>query len=146
MEYTLRQAKESDFEFVYRVTEVSMRDYVEQTFGPWITEDQRKIIEASFDPGTHRIITVEGNPVGVLATRAHDSYVQLEKLYLLPEFQRHGIGSEILRELARAASESGTPIHLRVLNSNLGARQLYERFGFTVVRETAERRFMEYHA
>ncbi|MEP5765849.1 MAG: GNAT family N-acetyltransferase [Halieaceae bacterium] len=123
-----------------------MREYVEQTFGPWVAEEQRSIIEKSFDPATHQLILVQGNAVGLLATRFHEDYVQLEKLYLLPEFQRLGIGSKILKELTSSACSSGIPIHLRVLSSNLGALKLYDRLGFVVVDEAPERKFMEYHA
>lgn len=145
MRYVLRQATTSDSEFVYQVTEASMREYVEHTFGPWVTEEQRNIIGKSFDPSTHQVISVAGKTAGILAIRSHENYVQLEKLYLLPEFQRLGIGSDILEKLTNSARRARTPIHLRVLSSNTGALKLYERLGFVVVDEVPERKFMEYH-
>ena len=144
LQYALRPAAQSDFEFIYQVTEAAMRPYVEQTFGTWVPEEQRRMAGESFEPGVYQIITVKDRAAGVLATRAHVDYLKLEKIFLLPEFQGQGIGSSILRQLIHRSRDTGVPIRLRVLNSNLGAQKIYRRFGFTVLRETRDRKYMEY--
>ena len=57
---------------------------------------------------------------------------ELDDLYVLPEFQNRGIGSEILK---KCIAESENSIYLYVFSRNTRAIALYERFGFTV-RET----------
>jgi ribosomal protein S18 acetylase RimI-like enzyme len=63
-------------------------------------------------------------------------------MYILPSHQNRGIGTRLVRELAREAKESGRPLRLRVLSVN-PARRLYEREGFQVTSTTPERIFME---
>jgi hypothetical protein len=55
MHVELRQATPSDLNVVYEVTEATMREHVEQTFGPWAESFQRKVIADSFSPATHRL-------------------------------------------------------------------------------------------
>lgn len=70
-----------------------------------------------------------GKPVGIVSVK--DSLI--ENLYILPDRQNRGCGSELLRfAMARCA---GTPT-LWILNVNDGAYRLYRRFGF---RETGDR-------
>jgi ribosomal protein S18 acetylase RimI-like enzyme len=82
----------------------------------------------------------------VVAAPIHEGHIQLEKLYVLPRFQNRGVGSRLLRDLQQSANLQNTPIHLRVLSVNNGARRLYERLGFVVRHAAAERVFMQYHA
>jgi GNAT superfamily N-acetyltransferase len=51
----------------------------------------------------------------------------LEHLYLRPDVQRQGVGTQLLDE-ARAASPAG--LTLRVFTRNTAARAFYERHGF----------------
>ncbi|RUS92785.1 hypothetical protein DSM107010_72900 [Chroococcidiopsis cubana SAG 39.79] len=69
--------------------------------------------------------------------------VPLTKLYLLPDFQRRGIGTFLIRQLIAQAKALNAPLRLRVLAVN-PARRLYEREGFSVQAQIEERIFMEY--
>ena len=53
----------------------------------------------------------------------------LDRLWLLPEYQSRGIGSDFIEKLAARADSRQVPIRLTVLRVNR-ARRLYERFGF----------------
>ena len=143
MQIELRPATIIDMPFIYDVTEASMRAYVEQTFGPWVPEFQREIIDGSFDPTTHHIIVVGGKAAGVLASQTFDTHIQLEKLYLSPDFQGRGIGTRLVQGLVASATELSKPIRLRVLTANTAAQRFYARLGFVVAHATPERVFME---
>lgn len=142
----LRPATEADSEFVYDVTESAMRPYVEQAFGPWVESFQRELIGQSFDPKTHQIVTVDGTNAGLMAVSHHDTHIQLEKLYLLPTFQRRGIGSSLLKELIQSVVPMQKPVRLRVLAINAAARRLYEGVGFVVTGAEPPRLHMEYNS
>jgi ribosomal protein S18 acetylase RimI-like enzyme len=143
MQIELRAATSIDMPFVYDVTEATMRAYVEQTFGPWVPEFQREIIDGSFDPTTHQMIVADGNVVSVLAGQTFDTHIQLEKLYLLPDYQRLGIGTGLVQNLVDSATALCKPVRLRVLVANTAAQRFYARFGFVVAHTTPERIFME---
>ena len=65
------------------------------------------------------------------------------QLYIEKEFQRRGLGTQLLKRLFVEGRESSLPIRLRVLAVN-PAKRLYERLGFVVIETTAERLFMEW--
>jgi len=139
----LRQATTADLDLVHHVTEVSMRRYVEETWGVWDPVHQRRQIEQSYRPETHSILLVQGDAAGVLAVQEHPEHLQLEKIYLLPEYQGRGIGTRVVQGIQARAVELRLPLRLRVLAVN-PVRRLYERLGFRVVRSTEERHFMEF--
>lgn len=141
----LRQAKITDAEFIYRVVETTMRVYVEQIWGSFSEDYNRKNVAESLASGIYSVIQYEGQDIGALAVERHATHIQLTQLYIVPSHQNRGIGTALIRELAREAKESSRPLRLRVLSVN-PARRLYEREGFRVTSTTPERVFMELHA
>jgi GNAT superfamily N-acetyltransferase len=135
---TLRPASEFDWDFLCAVQESCMREYAERTWGNWIPEPRD-----NFRPEVHQIIQCDGIEIGCVALIEEPDALMLEKLYILPSYQRRGIGTSLLRRLVERAHVSEKPIHLRVLRVN-PARQLYERNGFKVDRSSDERHFMSY--
>lgn len=59
---------------------------------------------------------------------------ELRRLYVRATFQNQGIGTQLLRAALEHPQLKNAPrIYLDVWERNLGARRLYERFGFHVV-------------
>lgn len=143
MNITLRSILEADFEFIYAVTKITMQAYVELTWGCWDDNHQRALIYDSIDPSTHQIIQLDGQDIGCLAIERHPTHLQLTKLYLLPQFQRQGIGTFLVQQLIAEAKQRQLPLRLRVLAVN-PAYQFYRRQGFVVHEQTTERFLMEY--
>ena len=139
----LRNATDSDLEITYAITEDAMRGYVEQTWGNWVEREQRQKHKDNFTPKTHKIIEVENEVAGLVAIESFESYVWLVKLYLFTSYRDRGIGSQLLQAIIHDAKLQGKSVRLRVLRANVRARSLYEKLGFRVVNETAERFFME---
>ena len=138
----LREGTAADAEFIYRVVEATMRGYVEKIWGSFSEDYNRKNIADTLAAGIYSIIQLDGRDIGALAVERHPSHIQLAQMYILPSHQNRGIGTRLVRELAREAKESGRPLRLRVLAVN-PARRLYEREGFQVTSTTPERVFME---
>jgi len=138
----LRQATPSDAEFIYRLVEATMRAYVEQIWGSFSEEYNRKNVNECIASGIYLLIQQEGRDIGAIAVERHSTHIQLTQIYILPAHQNRGIGTSLVRELVREAKETGRPLRLRVLSVN-PARTLYEREGFKVTSVTPERVFME---
>ena len=132
---SLRPATPRDMEFLHRVHREAMRPHVERTWGAWDEADQRRRFDESTDPATHEIIEFEGAPVGCQWVRRHSDAFELVRLYLLPEFQGRGIGTQLVSALCEKAARQGLPVKLRVMRVN-EAQRLYRRLGFAVVGET----------
>ena len=119
-----------------------MRGYVEQTFGHWDASDQRRRSD-EVDIASCRVIVVDGVRAGILAVDDRPHEIFLARIFVLPAFQRRGIGSTLIRFLMDRADAEKKPLRLRVLAVN-PARRLYERLGFSVTQQTSERFYMEY--
>jgi len=69
----------------------------------------------------------------------------LALLYLLPEFQRRGVGAALVCELLDDARRAVLPVALTVIDGN-PARGLYERLGFATVASDNHSRRMVWSA
>ena len=141
----LRQASPADADFIYRLIETTMRSYVEQVWGSFSEENNRKNIAETIAAKNYSIIRCRGEDVGAISVERHPDFVKLSQLFILPQHQNRGIGTSLVRELASEAQQAGMPVRLRVLRNN-PARRLYERLGFRVSSITLERVYMELHA
>lgn len=132
----LRPASRADLALAFEALRAAMRDYVEATWGAWDDEQQRAQFAPSFDLRTHRIVRCEGEDAGVLAVAARVHCLALERIFLLPRWQRRGLGTAIVRALLASAHARRLPVELTVLRANRRARAFYERLGFRVAGET----------
>jgi len=137
-EPTLREATAADAEFAYSVKRAALGEYVEKTWG-WDEGEQRRLHERRFPSQDVRIIGVAGTDVGVLSFVVKPDCLQLNQLFILPEHQGRGIGSQCVRMVLEKARELGLPVHLRVLKANPRALTFYERHGFARTGETDTR-------
>ena len=82
----------------------------------------------------------EGRPAGMAVVRCRGGETaHFEDLYVLPEFQRQGIGTALLNEVKAAVRSRGyRKLTLNVLPNNEAARRLYQAQGFQEVRVRME--------
>ena len=137
----LRAARQEDAEFLFGLLKATMQAYVAQIWG-WDEEWQRAYFLERFDPSQERIVVLEGQDIGVLATEEREDELFLAKISILPGYQRRGIGTELIGSVLDRAFGRGVPVTLRVLKVN-PARRLYERLGFVAVGETETHYLME---
>jgi GNAT superfamily N-acetyltransferase len=143
MHVALVPCSTGDKGFAFRVTEEAMRAYVEEAFGVWDANDQRRRLEESFDPSIYRLIVVDRVRAGILAVEDRPSEIFISRIFLLPRFQRQGIGSTLMGQLIEWARAERKPLRLRVLVVN-PARSLYERLGFSITTSSPTHHYMEY--
>jgi len=140
---TLTPATAADGEFLYRLTEQTMRPYAEATWGAWNEQAVREFTDKSARDGSFQIISQNGITVGAVRIERFASHIQLDQLYVGTPYQRRGIGTDIVRGLMAEARSVKKPLRLRVLKTN-PAKMLYERLGFVLTETTNERYYMEY--
>jgi ribosomal protein S18 acetylase RimI-like enzyme len=136
-------ATATDGEFLYRLTEQTIRTYVEAAWGTWNEEMVRQFTDKSARDGSFQLISQNGMTVGAMRVERFPTHIQLDQLYLATHYERRGIGTEIVRSLMAEARSAKKPLRLRVLKTN-PAKALYERLGFLVTETTNERYYMEY--
>ena len=87
-------------------------------------ERQRGYLRSALEKGAKLYMLFEAKrPVGIVSI----SDDMIENLYVLPEEQGKGYGTQLLRFAIERCDGQAT---LWVLNNNLGARRLYEWIGF----------------
>jgi GNAT superfamily N-acetyltransferase len=88
------------------------------------------------DSATH-IIQCDGEDCGVFRLETRSSELWLDALFLLPERQRRGLGTELLAGVHAMSEELRLPTRLQVMSYS-PARQYYERFGYAVTHEEGD--------
>lgn len=136
MKFTLRPALEQDYAWLWMLKRLTMRPYVEQTWGGWDETAQEEYFRQNFVAANIRVIVVEGRDVGLLHVEREPEAIFLANIQLLPEFQNHGLGTAVVRGVLEDAQAAGLPVRLQVLKPNHAARRLYERLGFEVTEES----------
>ena len=135
MNLSYRAALPEDFDFLFRLHKMAMREYVEASFGPWDEDWQAAYYRKHFNPALLKIIQSGGIDVGVLYVQERAEELFVVNLEILPEYQRRGIGTAVIRQLTARAQSQSKQVALQVLKTNISARSLYQRLGFGVTGE-----------
>ena len=140
--FTLRQANIDDAPLFYSVIDRTMREFIIATWGAWNeSRVQSESREHTISPHA-RVIQVGDIAAGVFLVERYPTHIQLAQIYLLPDYQRWGIGSALIDSLIIEASQSNLPIRLHVMAIN-PAKKFYEQLGFAVTKSTLDLFFME---
>ena len=142
-EVSLRPATADDREFAYRTTRDTMREYVLATWGAWNEDEARQRSSENISAGATQIIELASTAIGIQVVKREQDAIRLLQIFILPEYQQRGIGSQLIERLLAEARSARLPLRLRVLRVN-PAFALYQRIGFKVVEATPERYFMEH--
>lgn len=86
-------------------------------------EHQREYLRGKMDKGSKVYMLVENRPVGVVSVTGS----LIEDLYILPDMQNRGYGTELLKFAVSLCPDVPT---LWILENNDGAARLYRRMGF----------------
>jgi ribosomal protein S18 acetylase RimI-like enzyme len=133
---TIRPATQSDFDFLFHLMCLTMKDYVAATTG-WDEVKEKETFTKYFDFSTYQIsvIVLDGNDIGYLKIQRMNGDIFLANLHVHPDYQNQGIGARILKSLLAEAEQEGVSVSLKVLKVNQAARRFYERFGFSIEEE-----------
>jgi ribosomal protein S18 acetylase RimI-like enzyme len=145
MEFTLRAAGAADYQWLWELKRLTMRAYVEQTWGSWDEPAQEAFFRRNFSPATIQVVVVGGRSAGLLEVAREPKDLFLANVQIDPDFQNRGLGTAVVQTVLATGEALGLPVRLQVLRVNGGARRLYERLGFAVYEETATHALMRWH-
>ena len=86
-------------------------------------ERQKSYLEAEIAKGAQLYMLIDQKPVGIVSVRGS----LIENLYVLPDEQNKGYGTQLLLFAVEKCAESPS---LWILSTNDRAKRLYERNGF----------------
>lgn len=101
--------------------------------GHWDRGEARRRFLRAFVPPNTSVVLVAHAIAGCIAVRSETRASWIEHFYLRSEFRGRGLGDQVLQHIM-SLREDGRPFMLAV-NRGSRARSLYERHGFTFLRE-----------
>jgi ribosomal protein S18 acetylase RimI-like enzyme len=111
-----------------------MNAYVERSFSP-----ERLGSELSNPRSTFIMADIDGMPAGYMKLNTGTAQtetisgdtMEIERLYILAKFKRHGLGTALIRQAEETAKAQGSStIWLGVWEHNEPAKSFYTRMGF----------------
>jgi ribosomal protein S18 acetylase RimI-like enzyme len=87
------------------------------------------------------IITLDSADIGWVHSFVEDNALFLAQLFVDGQFQRRGIGSEVVKALVGEAAQIGLALTLGVVKTNPALR-LYERLGFRITHDDDRKFYM----
>jgi ribosomal protein S18 acetylase RimI-like enzyme len=101
----------------------------------------RRKLESSIN--SYTVILADGVKAGYYRfDRDEDGTYELDDLYLSPDYQGRGIGTEVIRSCLASVHE---PVRLYVFIRNTRALSLYRRLGFEVAETVGDSRYIMIH-
>ena len=125
-----------DYEFVYEVKKNAYKKYVEECWGSWIEEDQRKHFERFINTVRNNayIIMNENKKIGFYNGEVlENGNYEVGNICIIPECQGKGIGTRILKE--KLEENRNRDIEIQYFKQN-PVGKLYEKLGFIPNGET----------
>jgi len=138
---TLTPATDDDREFSYQAKKAAEGDYITAIWG-WNEQIQRRFHIRAWEERRPDIIRYDGKPVGTLYAREEEGCFHIRQFFILPEWQRKGIGSCLLERVLAQADRTGLVAKVAFLKGNR-VQSLYERFGFRLTSQRDNFCFMQ---
>lgn len=117
-----------------------------EAFLTWQFEMQRREYDARFPDARHQLIVIDDEPAGRIWVGEDKDQIRLLDISLLPQFQKRGAGTLLLKELMKEAALAGKFLRHMVFVLNNDAHRFYERLGFVVIEDIGAYKHMEYKA
>lgn len=132
--WTLRPGREGDADQLAEMYDAFGVSDRAQGLPPVDEERRRSWIETLLAEGYNVVAAGDDRLIGHVAYTPIDAECPELAVFVHPEFQDRGIGTELCKHaIAAAADDEREAIELYVERSNQAARTVYRRLGFTVV-------------
>jgi GNAT superfamily N-acetyltransferase len=115
-----------------------------EIFLRWQFDLQRREYQTRFPDARYEVVLVDNQPAGRIWVGEDEEQIRLLDIALLPEFQRRGAGTVLLKRLMKEATEAGKLLRHMVFVLNNDAHRFYERLGFVVIEDLGAYKHMEY--
>ena len=127
---------EEYYEFVYEIKKNAYIKYVEECWGKWDEEAQREYYKkfiATYKDNAY-IIKLDGRAIGFYNDETlEDGSYEIGNICIMPEYQKKGIGTNILKR--KLEEHKNKDIKIQYFKTN-PVGNLYERLGFVFLGKT----------
>jgi GNAT superfamily N-acetyltransferase len=116
----------------------------QEAFLRWQFDMQRREYDARFPDARHQLILIDDEPAGRIWVGEDSEQIRLLDISLLPQFQKRGAGTILVKELMQEAARAGKLLRHMVFVLNNDAHRFYERLGFVVIEDVGAYKHMEF--
>jgi ribosomal protein S18 acetylase RimI-like enzyme len=136
MDHQLVEATPDDRMWLEQLRRSVYRDLFFATWGGWDEARHARHWLACWDRGGIFCVVIDGVRVGMIQLSESSDAVEVGEIQIDPAKQGRGIGSLLLRDIARKAHARGKKVTLATGLKNQRAFELYRRLGFDHVART----------
>jgi ribosomal protein S18 acetylase RimI-like enzyme len=133
-EITLRAATPADEQFLFDLRRATMEEHLERAGEP--TDDDAHWARLRYRYDDAHIVCSGPERLGLFKFFREPGEWTIVQIQILPGWQGHGIGAQLIGELLRQADHARVAVNLKVPKGSR-AIHLYRRLGFQVVDETS---------
>jgi GNAT superfamily N-acetyltransferase len=126
------------------LSQVEWQEGQREVFVRWQFDLQRREYDARFPDARYQIIVIDEEPAGRIWVGEDEEQIRLLDIALLPQFQKRGAGTALLRELMKEAARAGKLLRHMVFVLNDNAHRFYEQLGFVVIEDVGAYKHMEW--
>ena len=139
MELNYVRASGADVEAIFALSKALIDRYedVESIDYDKVLQWVRRKIDAQI--GEYQRVLMDGDLAGYVHFHPDGERMELDDLYILPEYRGRGIGTAVVE---KCCAETEKPVYLYVFRRNEGAVRLYRRLGFEIVQEVGGSRYI----
>lgn len=136
---TYERATLADAEHIFALSKALIDQYedVDSIDYDKVLQWVRRKIESQIS-GYQRVLA-EGALAGYVHFYQDGDRMELDDLYILPEYQGRGIGTAVIE---KCCAETEMPVYLYVFIRNEGAVRLYQRLGFRIIQTVGGSRYI----
>lgn len=139
-QYNMRPYIDNEYhdykEFIYQTKKNAYKSYVEACWGTWDEESQREYYENFINTVASDawIIQLNGKDIGFYnGVTLDDGSYEIGNICIIPEYQRRGIGTQVLKDVIEL--HKNQDLHIQFFKQN-PVGKLYEGLGFIPNGET----------
>ncbi|MEL6915216.1 MAG: GNAT family N-acetyltransferase [Pseudomonadota bacterium] len=133
--WALRAAEDDDRTAILALEEAGIRAAAEALWGTW----RPSATPEELDLTGHEMVVAGPQILGCIQVLEHPDHMQIAKLYLAAPARGTGLGAALLTLKKDLARHRDLSLRVRELTTKSRARAFYEREGFRLISETAER-------
>ena len=139
MELSFQSARQEDVEVLFRFNRDLIDRYEDIQNIPY--EGVLAWVRQKIEENIHTYTRIYADEVhaGFYRFVPGEGMMELDDLYIFPEFQGRGIGSRVIE---KCCGETKRPVMLYVFIRNTGAWKLYERLGFEIQENVQNSRYI----
>ena len=143
MTIRIRPAEQTDDYWLLDLHDTVYRELIIKEFGYWDDDEELGLFLKSWETKKIDVILKQEKPIGMFIIEQQGDYLWLDEIQIDPQYQNHGIGTEVILQLIFRARKLGLPLRLRVLHANQGAYRLYQKLGFQPIHRAEHHVLME---